>query len=31
MVQRKVDQSTPHHVLYKELDDLKTIVSNSFT
>ena len=31
MVQKKVDQSTPHHILYRELDDLKTIVSNSFT
>ena len=31
MVQRKVDQSTPHHILYRELDDLKAIVSNSFT
>ena len=30
MIQRKVDQSTPHHVLYRELDDLKMIVSNCF-
>ena len=30
MVQQKVDQSTPHHVLYRELDDLKMIVSNCF-
>ena len=31
MVQKKVDQSTPHHILYRELDDLKIIVNNSFT
>ena len=30
MVQQKVDQSTPHHVLHRELDDLKSIVYNSF-
>jgi len=30
MIQQKVDQSTPHHVLYRELDDLKMIVSNCF-
>lgn len=30
MIQKKVDQSTPHHVLYRELDDLKMIVSNCF-
>ena len=28
MIQKKVDQSTPHHVLFRELDDLKMIVSN---
>ena len=26
MIQTKVDQSTPHNVLYRELDDLKLIV-----
>ena len=31
MVQKKVDQSTPHHILYRELDDLKMIINNSFT
>ena len=30
IIQKKVDQSTPHHVLYRELDDLKMIVSNCF-
>lgn len=30
MIQKKVDQSTPHHVLFRELDDLKMIVSNCF-
>ena len=30
MIQKKVDQSTPHHVLYRELDDLKMIVGNCF-
>ena len=30
MLQKKVDQQTPHHVLYRELDDLKMIVSNCF-
>ena len=25
-----MDQSTPHHVLYRELDDLKMIVANCF-
>ena len=30
MIQKKVDQSTPHHVIYRELDDLKMIISNCF-
>ena len=30
MIQKKVDQSTPHHVIYRELDDLKVIVVNCF-
>ena len=30
MVQTKVDQSTPHHVLHNELEDLKSIVHNCF-
>ena len=30
MVTRKVDQSTPHHLLHLEMDDLKSIVHNSF-
>ena len=30
MIQKKVDQSTPHHVLHRELDDLKMIVANCF-
>ena len=30
MVQKKVDQSTPHHILYRELDDLKLIVEQCF-
>jgi len=30
IIQKKVDQSTPHHVLYRELDDLKMIVANCF-
>ena len=30
MIQRKVDQSTPHHVLHRELDDLKMIIANCF-
>lgn len=30
MIQTKVDQSTPHNVLYRELDDLKLIVEQCF-
>ena len=30
MIQKKTDQQTPHHVLHRELEDLKMIVNNCF-
>ena len=30
MVQQRVDQSSPHHVIFQELDDLKVMIGNSF-